>query len=105
MSILIKDTTTVDEATAEELAIKAQNRIQSYHDRKEAGLLTEEEKRGIEAYGVGTPDMYNGKEYREFREILARNKDFIKCIFKPEPTFLGEKIDIHGDGTITDNEK
>ena len=24
------------------------------------------------------------------------------CIFKPEPTFLGDKIDIHGDGNVTD---
>jgi vancomycin permeability regulator SanA len=63
------------------------------------------EQLGIEAYGVGVPDKYSGKEYREFREILARDKDFIKCIFKPEPTFLGEKIDIHGDGTVTDDEK
>jgi vancomycin permeability regulator SanA len=63
------------------------------------------EKLGIEAYGVGVTDKYNGKEYREFREILARDKDFLKCIFKPEPTFLGEKIDIHGDGTVTDDEK
>ena len=63
------------------------------------------EKLGIEAYGVGVTDKYSGKEYREFREILARDKDFLKCIFKPEPTFLGEKIDIHGDGTVTDDEK
>ena len=63
------------------------------------------EKLGIESYGVGVTDKYNGKEYREFREILARDKDFLKCIFKPEPSFLGEKIDIHGDGTVTDDEK
>lgn len=62
------------------------------------------EKLGIEAYRVGADDIYSGRKYREFREILARDKDFIKCIFKPEPTFLGEKIDIHGDGTVTDDE-
>lgn len=34
---------------------------------------------GIEAYGVGAdPRQYVGKIYREIREILARNKDFIK---------------------------
>lgn len=42
------DPTTIDEATAEELAIKAQKRLQAYHDRKETGQLTDEEKRGIE---------------------------------------------------------
>lgn len=36
---------------------------------------------GIEAYGVGAdPRQYVGKTYRKMREILARNKDFIKCI-------------------------
>ena len=67
-------------------------------------MLDIAEKLGIEAYGVGADDIYSGRKYREFREILARDKDFIKCIFKPEPTFLGEKIDIHGDGTVTDDE-
>lgn len=48
---------------------------------------------GIEAYGVGAdPRQYVGATYRELREILARNKDFIKCIFKPEPTYLGDTI-------------
>ena len=39
---------------------------------------------GLEAYGVGAdPRQYVGATYREIREILARDKDFIKCIFKP----------------------
>jgi hypothetical protein len=38
-------------------------------------------------------------------QILARDKDFITSIFKPEPTMpLGEKIDIAGDGDITNDE-
>ena len=61
------------------------------------------ESLGLEAYGVGADDTYSGKEYREFREILARDKDFLKCIFKPEPTFLGDPIDIHGDGDVTND--
>ena len=63
---------------------------------------------GIEAYGVGAdPRQYIGKTYREMREILARNKDFIKCIFKPEPTYLGETIPVNGNGNgdITNDEK
>ena len=58
---------------------------------------------GIEAYGVGVDDTYSGREYREVREILARDKDFAKCIVKPEPTFLGEAIDLKGDGNVTDD--
>lgn len=61
---------------------------------------------GIEAYGVGAdPRQYVGKTYREMREILARNKDFIKCIFKPEPTYLGKTIPVNGNGDITNDDK
>lgn len=61
---------------------------------------------GLEAYGVGAdPRKYVGATYREIREILARNKDFIKCIFKPKPTYLGETISISGDGDITNDGK
>ena len=65
-----------------------------------------ENQLGIEAYGVGAdPRQYVGKTYREMREILARNKDFIKCIFKPEPTYLGETIPVNGNGDITNDDK
>ena len=61
---------------------------------------------GLEAYGVGSdPRKYVGATYRELREILARDKDFIKCIFKPEPTYLGETIPVSGDGDITNDNK
>lgn len=59
---------------------------------------------GIESYGVGAdPRQYVGATYRELREILARNKDFIKCIFKPEPTYLGDTIPVSGNGDITND--
>lgn len=59
---------------------------------------------GIEAYGVNSdPRKYAGQSYRELREILARNKDFVKCIFKPEPTYLGETIPVNGNGDITND--
>lgn len=59
---------------------------------------------GIEAYGVNSdPRQYVGATYREVREILARNKDFLKCIFKPVPTFLGETIPVSGNGDITND--
>lgn len=61
---------------------------------------------GVEAYGIGAdPRQYVGATYRELREILARNKDFIKCIFKPEPTYLGETIPVSGDGDVTNDNK
>lgn len=57
---------------------------------------------GLEAYGVGAdPRQYAGATYREIREILARDKDFIKCIFKPKPTYLGDIIPVNGNGDIT----
>ena len=61
-------------------------------------------KLGLKAYGVGAdPRQYVGATYRELREILARNKDFIKCIFKPEPTYLGDTIPVSGNGDITND--
>ena len=60
----------------------------------------------IEAYGVGAdPRKYAGQAYRELREILARNKDFVKCIFKPEPTYLGKTIPVSGSGDVTNDRK
>lgn len=59
---------------------------------------------GLEAYGVGAdPRQYVGATYRELREILARNKDFVKCIFKPEPTHLGDTIPVSGSGDVTND--
>lgn len=59
-------------------------------------------KMGIDALGVSAAqDTYSGQEIREMREILARDKDCIKWIFKPEPTFLGDAIQISGNGTST----
>jgi len=59
---------------------------------------------GIEAYGVGSdPRKYVGATYRELREILARNKDFVKCIFKPKPTYLGDTIPVSGSGDVTND--
>ena len=58
----------------------------------------------LEVYGVGAdPRQYVGATYREIREILARDKDFIKCIFRPEPTYLGETIPVSGNGDVTND--
>lgn len=61
------------------------------------------EKLGIKAVGVSADlDTYAGQAKRDLREILARDKDFFKCIIKPKPTYLGEKIPVSGNGNQTD---
>ena len=62
------------------------------------------EKLGIEAYGVASDyHIYAGQSMRDLREVLARAKDFVTTIVKPEPTYLGDFIDIHGNGDITND--
>ena len=59
---------------------------------------------GIEAYGVSSNLRdYPGQLKREVREILARDKDLVKVIFKPQSTYVGEVIPVTGDGNITND--
>lgn len=59
---------------------------------------------GIEAYGVNADYReYWGQSKRDAREIFARFKDFATVTLKPEPTYLGETIDISGDGNLTND--
>ena len=61
-------------------------------------------KLGVQAYGVmAEPKKYGGQLYRDIREILARNKDFLKCILKPTSTYLGKEIPVNGNGDITND--
>ncbi len=63
-------------------------------------------KLGLDAYGVSAAQIkYRNDTYREIREILARNKDFFKCIIKPEPTYLGDTIPVSGNGDVTNDKK
>ena len=63
------------------------------------------EQFGIEAYGVHADYRnYSGQQAMDFREVLARVKDLGMCIFKPEPTYLGDAIPISGDGNLTNDE-
>lgn len=57
---------------------------------------------GIDSDGV-TSDYhtYRGQKIRDLREFIARTKDFLACIIKPEPTYLGEAIPVSGNGTAT----
>jgi vancomycin permeability regulator SanA len=62
------------------------------------------QKLDLEAYGVTTKENdYSGQDYRDIREFLARNKDFVKVIFKPKSTYLGEEIPLAGNGDITND--
>lgn len=59
---------------------------------------------GVEAYGVFSDyHTYVGQFMRDFREVLARVKDWATCIFKPKPTYLGDAIPIFGDGNLTND--
>lgn len=60
---------------------------------------------GLEAYGVAS-DLrgYSGQNGRDLREVLARVKDFLTCVFRPKPTYLGEAIPVSGDGNLTNDE-
>lgn len=60
------------------------------------------ERMGIEALGAAADQaVYRGQNYREFREVLARDKDLAKWMIKPNPTFLGDVIPISGTGIET----
>ena len=60
---------------------------------------------GVEAYGVSSDyHTYVGQFMRDFREMLARVKDCATCIFKQEPTYLGDAIPIFGDGNLTNDD-
>lgn len=62
------------------------------------------EKLGLDAYGVASnPREYVGQPLRELREIVTRNKDFIKVMFKPQATYLGDAIPVSGNGDVTND--
>lgn len=53
---------------------------------------------------VGAPAdrrIYSERRRMAARECLARTKDFIKAILRPDPAFLGAEIPITADGRLT----
>ena len=57
---------------------------------------------GLEAYGVAADLRSYGNQWqREIREILARCKDVAQGILKPKPTYLGEPVNLSGNGNMT----
>lgn len=62
---------------------------------------------GIDALGTASDQQqpYPYQSPRNQREILARVKDYFMVMWKPEPTYLGEKIPITGEsGTVSHGE-
>lgn len=58
----------------------------------------------IKADGISAnPRKYTNATYREIREVLARNKDYIKTIIKPPAKVMGETISVMGSGDITND--
>ena len=67
---------------------------QTYHEFR---ALYVAKNLGVEAVGIASDQQhYFGASYREFREVLARDKDFFKVLMKSSPTFGGEEIPITG---------
>ena len=59
----------------------------------------------IEAVGVNcTLRNYVNQFVRESREVAARCKDVFTSLFKPQPTFLGDKISLNGNGDVTNDQ-
>lgn len=61
-------------------------------------------KLGITAYGADAAlRRYALQSKYSLRESIARAKDFLCIIFKPQPKFLGEAIPISGTGLVTED--
>ena len=72
---------------------------QKYHLYR---ALYDAEQLGIDSVGtMATERSFARQPVWIFRETLARPKDIIWCIVKPDPTYLGETIDISGNGEVT----
>ena len=73
---------------------------QRYHMYRSLYIAT---KLGLEAAGMPAKDINPGNKYRKLREMMAISKDFVWCIVKPKPKFLGDKIPISGNGNLTND--
>ena len=89
-------------------------RVKEIFDAKKVIIVTQKyhlyralyiaNKLGLEAYGVSSdPRVYAGQTFRNLREVLARDKDFISCIFKRKSKFLGDKISLTNSGDVTND--
>ena len=72
---------------------------QEYHLYR---ALYDAQQLGLDAVGVSADRRtYVGQAMRDTREIAARVKDFVWCLAKPKPTYLGETVDLTGDAGVT----
>jgi len=75
---------------------------QTYHEYRALYIA---EKLGLTARGIASDqERYSGQPVRELREVMARIKDFGKCIVKPASLLGGEAIPISGSGIISHGE-
>lgn len=75
---------------------------QKYHEYRALYIA---KKLGIEVCGVASDqEAYFGQTYREMREILARDKDFLKANLRAKATYGGETIPISGSGLTSHGE-
>lgn len=57
---------------------------------------------GMQAVGVQSDfHTYGGQLWFSTREALARAKDFVKLIYQPESTFVGDPISLDQSGDVT----
>ncbi len=74
---------------------------QKYHLYRSLYLAKE---LGIDAVGIMADDVPDTwvQIKNELREVLARDKNYIKGLLKPESKYLGEKISLEDSGTVTE---
>lgn len=74
---------------------------QKYHLHRALHIA---DRLGVEAYGVSADvRIYTGQDMRELREKVARTKDFIKAVIKPDSKIGGEAIPVSGNGDVTND--
>ncbi len=75
---------------------------QKYHEYRAIYIA---KKLGLEVCGAASDqEKYIGQSYRELREILARNKDFVKANIRASATYGGDPIPISGSGIASHGE-
>ncbi len=75
---------------------------QKYHEYRALYIA---KKLGIQVCGASSDqEKYLGQTYRQLREILARNKDFVKANIRAKATYGGDAIPISGSGIVSHGE-
>lgn len=60
---------------------------------------------GLDSVGFDAKKKtYSGQFKREIREVLARDKDVVKCLFKPTSFYNSETIPVSGGGNSTNDQ-